>query len=92
MHPDKVDRKQLCVLTDLPNVGKATAADLQLLGITRPQDLAGRDAYVLYYELCAQTGQRHDPCVIDVFFPSLILSTVTRRRRGGSIQRNVGKR
>lgn len=67
MHPDKVDRKRLFVLTDLPNVGKAAAADLRLLGITCPQDLAGHDAYALYDELCAQAGCRHDPCVIDVF-------------------------
>ena len=42
MNPDKVQRSKLNTLTDLPNVGKAVAEDLALLGITQPQDLAGR--------------------------------------------------
>jgi hypothetical protein len=52
---------------DLPNVGKATAGDLRLLGLRAPADLVGRDPYALYGELCRRTGQRHDPCVIDTF-------------------------
>jgi len=54
-------------LEDLPNVGPATAGDLRLLGITAPTDLIGRDPYKMYERLCARTGERHDPCVIDVF-------------------------
>lgn len=42
MHPDKVDRRQLIQLTDLPNVGRAAAADLQLLGIRRPDAMRMR--------------------------------------------------
>lgn len=67
MHPNKVNRQQLRQLTDLPNIGKASAADLRLLGIATPAQLQGRDAYQLYASLCELTGQRHDPCVIDVF-------------------------
>ena len=67
MHPAKVDRHAIGALTDLPNVGPACAKDLRLLGITRPAQLCGRDAYQMYAQLCAHTGQRHDPCVIDVF-------------------------
>ena len=33
MHPAKVRREAVRGLTDLPNVGKATAADLHRLGI-----------------------------------------------------------
>ena len=33
MNPDKVQRSKLNTLTDLPNVGKAVAEDLALLGI-----------------------------------------------------------
>ena len=66
MHPDKVRREAVRTLTDLPNVGKATAADLQRLGIHEPQDLTGRDAYALYSELCRLDGLRHDPCMLDV--------------------------
>jgi Pathogenicity locus len=67
MHPAKVNRHNLHALTDLPNIGKAGAGDLVLLGIHTPQQLVGRDAFALYNELCERTGVRHDPCVIDVF-------------------------
>ncbi|QSX32349.1 helix-hairpin-helix domain-containing protein [Shewanella avicenniae] len=67
MNPAKVVRAQVKTLTDLPNVGKATASDLQLLGIHQPEQLAGQDPYQLYLTLCEITGVRHDPCVIDVF-------------------------
>jgi hypothetical protein len=67
MHPDKVQRGKIESLTDLPNVGPATAADLHLLGIVEAEQLAGRDAYALYRQLCDITQMRHDPCVLDVF-------------------------
>lgn len=67
MHPAKVVRSQVMTLTDLPNVGKACAADLQLLGITHPQQLIGRSPFEMYEQLCVLTATRHDPCVIDVF-------------------------
>lgn len=67
MNPSKVDRARLVALTDLPNIGKAGAADLQLLGIHTPAQLVGKDAFKLHEMLCAKTGVRHDPCVIDVF-------------------------
>jgi Pathogenicity locus len=60
-------RDHLTRLEQLPNVGKATAADFRLLGIHTPHQLIGRDPYQLYDRLCALTNQRHDPCVIDVF-------------------------
>ncbi len=58
-------------LTDIPNVGPATAGDLVLLDILKPAALAGRDAFMLYDELCERTGVRHDPCVIDVFMAAI---------------------
>lgn len=67
MNPAKVDRSKTTKLTDLPNIGKAGASDLQLLGIVNPEDLVGRDPYQMYEKLCSTTGQKHDPCVIDVF-------------------------
>jgi hypothetical protein len=67
MHPDKVSRSRLQRLTDLPNIGKASAADLELLGIHTPAQLVGRDPVAMYDTLCSKTGVRHDPCVIDVF-------------------------
>lgn len=65
MAPDKVSRDRLNRLTDLPNVGKACARDLELLGVRRPADLAGRDPHEMYERLCALTGTRQDPCVLD---------------------------
>lgn len=67
MNPLKVNRNRTYKLTDLPNIGKAGASDLQLLGIMSPKELIGRNPYEMYEELCLKTGQRHDPCVIDVF-------------------------
>lgn len=67
MNPDKVDRASVREFTDLPNVGKATAGDLHLLGYERPDQLAGESPLEMYNRLCRVTGQRHDPCVLDVF-------------------------
>ncbi|MBP7864353.1 MAG: helix-hairpin-helix domain-containing protein [Acidobacteria bacterium] len=64
----RVDRIDQCsCLEDLPNVGKATAADLRLLGIEHPAQLTGRDPEQLYRALCEKTGFTQDPCVLDVF-------------------------
>lgn len=52
-------------LEQLPNVGPALAADLRLLGIGHPRELAGHDALPLYRALCSATGRRQDPCVLD---------------------------
>jgi len=67
MNPSKVVRENVRKLTDLPNIGKAGAADLKLLGIEIPDELKGQDPYEMYERLCTLTGSRHDPCVIDVF-------------------------
>jgi hypothetical protein len=58
-------------LSDLPNIGPAAVADLQLLGIQTPAQLLDQDPYALYRKLCEVTGQRHDPCVIDVFISAV---------------------
>lgn len=67
MNPIKVDRNNIKKLMDLPNIGKAAAADLTLLGIHNPNDLIQCDAFQLYNDLCHITNAKHDPCVIDVF-------------------------
>jgi hypothetical protein len=54
-------------LEQLPNIGPALAADLRRIGIRSPRELRGRDAFVLYQQLCATTGERQDPCVLDTF-------------------------
>ena len=67
MSPHKVDRANLKQLTDLPNVGKAIAGDLDLLGFHSPAQLADACPFEMYERLCQLTRCRHDPCVIDVF-------------------------
>ena len=67
MHPGKVRREQVRVLTDLPNIGPSLAGDLRQLGIERPQQLQKAEAYRLYRRLCDITQTRQDPCVLDVF-------------------------
>lgn len=54
-------------LQEIPNVGPAVADDLIRLGITRLEDLAGKDPDALYAKLCALDGRRHDPCVLATF-------------------------
>ena len=56
---------------DIPNIGPAMTADFRLLGLADPDALIGRDPYALYDELCARTGVRHDPCVIDTFISAV---------------------
>jgi hypothetical protein len=77
MHPAKVNRRQLHTFTDLPNVGRAFAEDLRLLGFTQPAQLAGQDPVALYDRLCALTQSRQDPCVLDT------LMSITRFMDGG---------
>lgn len=64
-------REDVATLTDIPNVGPATARDLRRLGIEDPEQLRGRDPFQLYDRLCSLTGRRHDPCVIDVFISAV---------------------
>lgn len=54
-------------LDQIPNVGKAVIGDLRLLGITKPEQLKGKDGIKLYHELNKITGVRHDPCMADTF-------------------------
>ena len=76
MSPDKVDRTRLGKLTDLPNIGPAIAADLRLLGIEKPDDLAGQSPLELYHMLSTIKGRRQDPCLLDV------LISITRFMEG----------
>lgn len=66
MNPAKVERDQVRRLTDLPNVGPAMARGLELIGISAPVQLAGKDPFELYQTLCRKTHARQDPCVLDV--------------------------
>lgn len=62
----------LCLtLEQLPNIGPSLAADLRRIGIERPSQLPGRDAFELYRKLCHVTGLRQDPCVLDTFLAAV---------------------
>ncbi len=65
--PKAASAEACTVLEQLPNIGPSLAADLRSIGISRPDQLRGQDAFQLYQKLCATTGQRHDPCVLDTF-------------------------
>lgn len=64
-------RRKKSALEALPNIGPATAADLHTLGIRTPEQLKGCDPWELYDRLCRITGQRHDPCLLDVFIATV---------------------
>ena len=67
----KTVHRDSTALTDLPNVGRAVAADFHRIGVCTPQDLRGRDPYALYDALNRATGTRHDPCVLDTFIAAI---------------------
>jgi len=71
MNPAKTNRAKTVVLTDLPNIGPAIANDLRHIGIEQPTDLKGKDPIALYDLLNEKTGERHDPCVLDVFMSAI---------------------
>lgn len=66
MNPARVERRRVRKLTDLPNVGPATARDLERIGIRVPAQLVGEDPFALYRRLCHTRGARQNPCALDV--------------------------
>ena len=70
--PRKASCAQECEqLEQLPNIGPSIAADLRLLGVQHPAELAQRDAFDLYQALCRASGKRQDPCVLDTFMAAI---------------------
>jgi hypothetical protein len=69
--PKAASAAECAVLEQLPNIGPSLAADLRAIGIVRPSDLRGQDAFALYRKLCTVTGQRQDPCVLDTFMAAV---------------------
>jgi len=54
-------------LEAIPNIGPVVAGVLRHLGIHTPAQLKGQDPYILFQQLCAQTGVMYDPCLLDTF-------------------------
>lgn len=65
--PKASHARDVRTFTDIPNVGKAMERDFRALGISLPGELAGQDAFALYQRLCAVSGTRQDPCVLDTY-------------------------
>lgn len=61
------NRETVSKLEALPNLGKVISADLRLIGISKPQNLIGKNSFDLYNKLCMKKGEHVDHCVIDVF-------------------------
>ena len=61
-HPAVARRSDLL---ELANVGPAVARYLEGVGITHTSQLAGRDPVEIYEEMCAVSGRRRDPCLLD---------------------------
>ena len=54
-------------LQDLSGIGPAMMRDFEMLGIRSVDQLAKQNPQRLYDKLCALTGARQDPCVLDTF-------------------------
>jgi hypothetical protein len=54
-------------LKDLISIGPAMLHDFEMLKIRSVADLAKADPRRMYQKLCQLTGERQDPCVLDVF-------------------------
>jgi len=65
--PGTYDDPMASELTSLRNIGPAMARDLAMLGVDSIQELANKDADLLYLELGSIAGTRPDPCVHDTF-------------------------
>jgi len=54
-------------LADLISVGPAMLRDFAMLGVKNVAQLAKQNPQRMYARLGQRTGQRQDPCVLDVF-------------------------
>jgi hypothetical protein len=67
-------------LAQLRNVGPAALRDFDLLGIRTQKQLAAQEPLALYRRLERKSGQRQDPCVLDVF-----MATIHQARTGEAL-------
>jgi hypothetical protein len=54
-------------LKDLVSIGPAMLRDFEMLGVRSVAQLARHEPRDMYERLCALTGKRQDPCVLDTF-------------------------
>ena len=67
----ELSRSEFEALEQLPNIGPAAAGYLRQVDVSRPQDLVGRDPYLLFEKLCQVTSCRFDPCLLDQFISAV---------------------
>lgn len=58
-------------LTDIPNIGIAVSKDLESIGVKKPLDLKGKNAFKLYDVLCKKQGVKIDPCMLDTLMAAV---------------------
>ena len=63
--------RKAITLDQIPNIGKAIAKELRLIGISRPYQLKGQDPIALYKKLNAVSGTEHDPSLADVLMAAV---------------------
>jgi hypothetical protein len=61
------NEREVKKFTDIPNVGEAMTRDFISMGLREPKDLMRKDPFRLYKKMCAQSGGRQDPCVLDTY-------------------------
>ena len=76
-----MQRNKISRFRDIPNIGPAIEKHLIALGLNKPAELAGKDPYQMYKDLCAITQKRQDPCVIDAFISAV------RYMEGGPVKK-----
>ncbi|MBN9658745.1 MAG: mitomycin resistance protein [Acidobacteria bacterium] len=54
-------------LKELDGIGPKMLKDFELLGVANIDQLKKQTGRKMYDRLCELTGQRQDPCVLDVF-------------------------
>jgi hypothetical protein len=68
----KVSKASMAIeLEQIPNIGKAVVKDLHMIGITKPEQLKGKDGMKLYDKLNKISGLRHDPCMADTLLAAV---------------------
>jgi hypothetical protein len=65
MHPKSTAKPRN--LASLVSIGPKMLEDFEKLGVRTVAQLAREEPEDLYQRLCTLTGQRQDPCVLDVF-------------------------
>lgn len=58
-------------LESLANVGPAVRRRFERIGITRVEQLCGRDPLELFNAMCAAEGRDEDPCLLDTLMSAV---------------------